>query len=123
LIRPILKMCVMLKLFERLVAAQLIGYLETANLLPPLQCTVFQMFRPYLNGRQQSVQHGSDSSKPVIISCGLPQGSVLGPILFVLYTADIAAFVQRSGLVPDLYADDTQVYRCWLTQRTGDLTS
>ena len=51
----------------------------------------------------------------------MPQGTVLRPILFVLYTADIAALVQRSGLVPHLYADDTQVYGWLPPQLTGDL--
>ena len=45
---------------------------------------------------------------------------MLGPILFVLY-ADIAALVQKNGLVPHIYTDDTQIYGWSPPVRIGDL--
>lgn len=58
----------------------------------------------------QFVRCRSSSSTESRVLCGVPQGSVLGCILFVLYTADLVQLVERHNLHPHLYADDTQVY-------------
>jgi len=67
-------------------------------------------FKSYLTGYTQHVRRGLNKSSIVSLLCGVPQGSVLGPEMFVLYTVDMTALIKSRGLLPHLYADDTQVY-------------
>lgn len=67
-------------------------------------------FESYLDGRTQFVRCGAKRSTPSSVLFGVPQGSVLGPILFLLYTADLLRLIASHDLCPHLYADDTQVY-------------
>ena len=79
-------------------------------------------FRSYLSGRHQYVRRGSIKSAISRLICGVPQGSVLGPILFVLYTADLISLIESHGLFPHLYADDTQVYGSCAPAAVNDLS-
>ena len=68
-------------------------------------------FKSYLPGRTHSVKVGSTLSHPAVLNYGVPQGSVLGPILFCLYTNPISSIIHsHSGINYHFYADDTQLY-------------
>ena len=58
----------------------------------------------------QSVSFAGEKSTGSAIMCGVPQGSVLGPILFLLYCADVTYIAHRDGVHAHSYADDTQLY-------------
>ena len=75
-----------------------------------LSGSVIKWFASYLDDRQQFVRISATTSSPSAVSCGVPQGSVLGPILFLLYAADLLKLVRRHQLSPHAYADDVQIY-------------
>jgi len=66
-------------------------------------------FQSYLTSRVECVRRGSARSTHKTVRFGMPQGSVLGPLLFILYTAGLIDLIEEYGLNPHLYADDTQI--------------
>lgn len=62
----------------------------------------------YLSNRSQYVVHNNVSSEYKTIRCGVPQGSILGPILFLLYINDLANVSDKLKFI--LFADDTNVF-------------
>ena len=67
-------------------------------------------FRSYLQDRNQFVMIDGTNSEMKELRYGVPQGSVLGPILYLRYTSPIGDIIKRHGLNYHLYADDTLLY-------------
>ena len=71
--------------------------------------TALQWIRSYLTDRRQRVIIQGVSSQPTTLTYGVPQGSVLGPKLFTIYSAPIATICRNHNLDVQMYADDTQL--------------
>src|SRR6476469_1383909 len=64
----------------------------------------------YLNSRSQFVKIGTEQSQESAVTIGVPQGSVLGPFLFLAYVSRIPDIISSYGVQYHQYADDTQLY-------------
>ena len=70
--------------------------------------TAFNWFASYLSNRQQFVQFNETSSSLHLIKCGVPQGSILGPLLFLIYVNDLCDVSKVLDFI--LFADDTNIF-------------
>ena len=80
---------------------------------------IYNWINAFLHNRtQEVVVNGSTSAAAPVIS-GIPQGTVLGPVLFVIYINDLLDNISSGGL---MFADDTKIYR-QITSRDDALSN
>ena len=70
--------------------------------------TPLKWFESYLSGREQFVNFNGYCSSYKLVKCGVPQGSVLGPLLFLIYINDICNVSSALDIL--LFADDTSIF-------------
>ena len=72
--------------------------------------TALSWLKSYLCSRMCSVKIGDCISESIVLSHGVSQGSVLGPLLFILYTTPISSLIDTLSMRHHFYADDTQLF-------------
>ena len=84
-----------------------------------------RLFESYLTGRSQSIHLGDESTVTRLMTCEVPQGSVLGPLLFTLYPGDVGLIMHAHGLycitvTPTTHSCTFSASRpMWLHKRIG----
>jgi len=72
--------------------------------------SVLYWFSSYLSDRTQSVHVNGHTSSVTPLLCGVPQGSVLGPMLFSLYTKQLSELIHNFSVYHHFFADDSELY-------------
>ena len=93
--------------FDTIDKSILLGRMKT---LLGIDGVVLEWFNSYLSDRTQSVKILEASSEKMELPFGVPQGSVLGPLLFLIYVLPLHQLIKSHGLSMHGYADDTHIY-------------
>ena len=92
------------KAFDSVNHEIILGKLEQSN----MSTSVINWFKSYLYERSQSVTVGGNISKSRPLNTGVPQGSILGPLLFIIYTSDLPLCLPLECKL-FMYADDSTI--------------
>ena len=95
----------MSKTFDKVDHTKLLGRLHQYG----ITCKLHDWFRSYLQERKQQVTVLGATSRELPVTSGVPQGSLLGPILFLLFVDDLPNTVKTSRVA--CYADDTKIFK------------
>ena len=86
-----------------------------------MRSTALSWFQSYLTGWSARVNIAGELSKPTNLNFGLPQGSIVGPIGYSIYTLPVGDIIRHHCINYHLYADDTQLYISFNPKIPGDL--
>ena len=85
-----------------------------------IEGNLFGWIKSVLNVRSQSVKIGSVLSSHMSVVSGVPHGSVLGPVLFILFTHDVVDCFSNLTVCNKLFADDFKLYSSYSAMSTSD---
>ena len=102
------------RLCMKIVLDQLLCHLDQNNLwhtFLSVYCPKTQYWDSFLRSRTQVVTENEVKSSPSLLTCGVPQGSVLGLILFILYIQHLSDVVSHYSVSHHIFVDDTELYK------------
>ena len=120
------KQCVLLTLLDLSAAFDTIDHSILLHILRNdlgIDDKALQWFESYLSNRTQCVIIDGVKSQPQKLLYGVPQGSVLGPILFTVYMTALGKIMKQHNFSFHAYADDTQIYIAFKSNDTYDTIS